>query len=153
MENKSVLSNPYTFLSYVMVFFTIQTILVYILNLPSLITSQSKLVHEYYVKKFTFNIPFDFFLVLFYLEISLFLSRHLCTYPTILSVLCILIITTIIISGSFYLYFTSIPKTDSFFSRWFYAASWKAIIYDVIVLSVTLLSYIFLNMKLNTYSS
>ena len=152
VNNKSIVTDPTLLFIYTTIYFVVQFILVHILNIPSLVTSQHKLVHEYYVDNFVSNTILDFFLVLFYLEIPFFLSRHLCTYPpSLLKTLLIIVCTTTVISGAFYYYFVSKPlNTSSFFSRWFHAAKWTAILYDVVLLSFTFVLYTFFVSKICT---
>jgi hypothetical protein len=152
VNNKSIVTDPTLLMVYTTIYFVVQFILVHILNIPSLITSQHKLVHEYYVDNFVSNTILDFFLVLFYLEIPFFISRHLCTYPpSFLKTLLIIICTTTAISGAFYRYFLSKPlNTSSFFSRWFHAAKWTAVLYDVVLLSFTFVLYTFFVSKICT---
>jgi hypothetical protein len=48
--------------------------------------------------------------------------------------LLIVLITTLIISASFYIYFIMMPLGTSFFSRWFNKVGFRAVFFDMILL-------------------
>jgi hypothetical protein len=48
--------------------------------------------------------------------------------------LLIVLITTLIISASFYIYFIMMPLGTSFFSRWFNKVGFSAVFFDMILL-------------------
>ena len=56
--------------------------------------------------------------------------------------LLVLLGTTALISGSFWAYFSSGPMTSSFFSQWFHRAGFKAVIYDLTLLTLMYLVYV-----------
>lgn len=121
-------------------------ILVYVLHVPQLISGNSDLVHEYYFKNFHINIPFDIFLLFIYLQLSFTLIRFTKVRKEIHKILMVFI-ETILISGAFCLYFLSKPKSSSFFSRWFHSVTYRAIIYDVLLLVFTYIIFRFLQNK------
>ena len=128
--------------------FIISTILiVYILQLPTVITRQKNLVQEYYYDNFFKSFVFDLFLILVYLLLSQLVIYGLnATY--LLTRIILVAITTLCISGAFYLFFISRPlNKDVFFSRWFYAAGFRAVIYDIVLLTITYSILMFILVK------
>lgn len=137
MKTHCLVSFIYAY-SFTMVF------LVYILNLPTLVTGDTKLVEEYYGKNFNFTFVLDFFLFLIYLSISLFFIDYFDVKKFFYKLLTV-IITTIVISGAFFIYFINKPKNnDSFFSRWFHTVTYKSVVYDILLLSFTYVMYQYL---------
>jgi len=121
------------FISYVFSFCISTLLLVYALRLPTFITQEKLLVQEYYQKNAYLYVPLDFILVAIYLAIAalliwLFRATSSNAWQTI-----IVLIVTLIISGLFMWYFLSKPSSSrNFFSRWFHATGWKAVLYDMI---------------------
>lgn len=137
MKTHCLVSFIYAY-SFTMVF------LVYILKLPTLVTGDTKLVEEYYGNNFNFTFVLDFFLFLIYLSISLFFVDYFGVKKFFYKLLTV-IITTTVISGAFYIYFINKPKNnDSFFSRWFHTVTYKAVVYDILLLSFTYVMYQYL---------
>lgn len=136
MEKECLVSFTYAY-SFTMVF------LVYILKLPTLVTGNTKLVEEYYAKNFNYTFILDFFLFLIYLSISLFFINYLNIKTFFNKILTVASVTTII-SGLFFIYFMNTKKTNSFFSRWFHTVTYKAVIYDILLLTFTYIIYTYL---------
>ena len=136
MEKQCLVSFTYAY-SFTMVF------LVYILKLPTLVTGNTKLVEEYYAKNFNYTFILDFFLFLIYLSISLFFISYLNIKTFFNKILTVASVTTII-SGLFFIYFMNTKKTNSFFSRWFHAVTYKAVVYDILLLTFTYIIYTYL---------
>ena len=136
MEKECLVSFTYAY-SFTMVF------LVYILKLPTLVTGNTKLVEEYYAKNFNYTFILDFFLFLIYLSISLFFISYLNIKTFLNKILTVASVTTII-SGLFFIYFMNTKKTNSFFSRWFHTVTYKAVIYDILLLTFTYIIYTYL---------
>lgn len=137
-----------TILQYFLSYFTVMMVLVYILNLPQLVTNDKKgLIKEYYYDNFSNVVVFDFFLIIIYLALSLFFIKLLksdtLTYNTI-----IVILTTILISGIFALYFLNTPENETFFSRWFHSVHYLAIVYDIIIVTSVYLLFYFIKNKI-----
>ena len=124
------------FISYLMACFVSLFFIVFLFRIPQLLTNNSKLVHEYYFKNFSINIPIEVILVFIYLQISLSLIDFFKIKTEIYKII-IVSIVTIIITGGFCTYFISYKKTDSFFSRWFHTVGYISIIYDIILLLFT----------------
>jgi uncharacterized membrane protein YjjP (DUF1212 family) len=136
MEKECLVSFTYAY-SFTMVF------LVYILKLPTLVTGNTKLVEEYYANNFNYTFILDFFLFLIYLSISLFFISYLNIKTFFNKILTVASVTTII-SGLFFIYFMNTKKTNSFFSRWFHTVTYKAVIYDILLLTFTYIIYTYL---------
>jgi hypothetical protein len=100
-------------------------------------TQETTLVDEYYNKNAYLYVPLDFVLVAIYLAIAaLFIWIFRATSSNAWQ-LVVVMVTTFVISGLFMCYFrTSPPSSRSFFSRWFHAAGWKAVFYDMIYVAL-----------------
>jgi len=136
-------------LQYCLSYYTVIMIFVYILNLPQLVTNDKKgLIKEYYYDNFTKTIIFDFFLIILYLALSLFFIKLLGS-DTLINNTIIVILTTILISGLFALYFLNTPENETFFSRWFHSVNYLAIVYDVILVTCVYLLLYFIKNKIH----
>ena len=139
--------------AYICAFVITLILLVYLLKLPYILTGADDLVNEYYVQHALTNIPLDFLLVTLYLltAYALFwcvgVQTHQVAFRTVLVVL-----TAILLSGFFVLYFTKQPVSPSFFSRWFHRVGWSAVLYDAILLMTIYLVYRRLCTIFNTQS-
>lgn len=140
-----ILADPRKILSYTLMFCAVNVLLVYLLRVPYWISNQSSLVDEYYVKNFVKSIPMDYVLVLIYLEIGLFISRQLKLQRYFTKRLLVVVLTTALISGGFMLYFLNKPRDGSFFSRWFHSVTWRALVYDMILVPSVFYGFEFLN--------
>jgi len=119
-------------LSYILAFGFTTVFIVYIINLPGLLTNQQNLVDEYYKVNFLKMIPFDMFLVLFYILAAQLIIYFMDIQEMLLKTF-IVVLTTATISGMFYIGYIQAPlKTSSFFSRWFHSAGLSAVAYDMI---------------------
>jgi len=129
--------------SYIFSFAFTTVLLAYIVKLPYLITGNKTLINEYYSKKFVSSAILDIFLFGIYIYISQFFINYFkinnITYKLIA-----VAITTIIISGSFFIYFINKPSDNTFFSRWFHTVGYKAIVYDVILITFSYMIYNYL---------
>lgn len=135
-------------LTYTISFFTMSFLFIYILDIPTLFTGESSLVKEYYKDNFEKNIILDYFLIIAYLGLAYLVNKLLKT-KTFLEKLIIVAITTACITGIFYMYYMSQKRDESsFFSRWFHSVTWKAMIYDITIVSSIYFGYHFLNKKL-----
>ena len=123
--------------AYSIAFIISTTLIVYILHIPTFITGQQKMVNEYYYDNFLSSTLLDYFLVFAYLLVAQCVLYGL-NANYIAHRLTLVIVTTLCISGGFYLYFKSKPlDKTSFFSRWFYNAGFSAVVYDIVLLTVT----------------
>ena len=120
-------------------FIFVSLIHVYLLNTPQILLGKSNaindLITKYYYTDGIFNVLSEYILIYpLYILISLYLIKKMKITDNILKfLLCILV--TCLISGLFYLLFISRPMTKSFFSKWFHTVGWKAIVYDVLMVS------------------
>jgi len=114
--------------------------IVYIFNIPTLITNAVNLVNEYYYDNILSSLILDYFLIFIYLNICLYFIKkyHVVNFY---KKIFIVLLTTFIISNLFYIIFINLPKSNNFFSRWFYKVGIKASFYDCIIILVTYLIY------------
>jgi len=128
--------------AYSISFIVITLVGIYGLNLPALISQQPELVNQYYYKNWKFYIPFDWVLVAIYLFLSLYIADKLIgATSTHLENIGIILLTTLVISGSFWAYFVKQPISSSFFSQWFHKAGFKAVLYDMLLLILIYVVY------------
>jgi|TARA_Y100000996_G_C22473259_1_gene623034 hypothetical protein len=114
--------------------------LVYFLKLPLLISNQKEIIKEYYAQNFNSTFFLDFVLILVYLLVACFFA-NLFNVQTIPMKFIIVVLTTILITGSFMLYYTSKKNDGSFWSRWFHLSGYKSVLYDIILVSFVYLIY------------
>ena len=137
--------NIVKFINYCLAFAFTTILLVYIIKVPFILTNNSPLVTEYYIDNYIANLLLDFFLIGFYILIGLlFIKVFKIEKPSMK--LFMIIIATIMISGGFMLYFLNTKKTSSFFSRWFHSVTYRAVIYDIILVGLTYLVYKYMNL-------
>jgi hypothetical protein len=123
-------------LCYLLAFGVSTVVIVYILNIPGIITGKQKLVDEYYKTNFLIYIPLDVVLVALYLLVAQ-LFIYISGIKNMLFRFLIVALTTTMISGFFYnMYMSSPVNKDSFFSRWFYGAGLYAILYDIVYVTI-----------------
>jgi len=107
---------------------------VYLARVPFLLSQpNSEIVDEYYNRNMYVNIPLDIFFIAIYLLIA-FITSHLLRLDGLWSFMGILVLTTIVLTGSFWILCTTITPSQWFFSRWFHQMGWRSIVYDVILL-------------------
>lgn len=139
-----IIMKPHCLVSFIYAYTFTMVFLVYILKLPILLTGNTSLINEYYGKNFNYTFLLDFVLFIVYLSLSLFFIE-IFNIKTFSYKLLTVIITTLLISGAFFIYFLSKPKNNnSFFSRWFHTVTYKAVIYDILLLSFTYIMYQYL---------
>lgn len=122
--------------SYVISLFLVTLFIVYIFNIPTLLTSANDLVYEYYYKNMISSFIFDIFLVAFYLSIIMIIIKHIKIKKYEQQII-ISICVTMVISSIFMKLFNNGFLEGSFFSRWFKKAGFNAVIYDGILVSLT----------------
>ena len=137
-------------LCFFMSFSVVLVILTFVLRVPHIITQQSAIVDEYYLKGFIKNVPLDYFFVFVYFLIGLFIIKLFKVHSESIKIL-IMAITTIVITSAFCFYFQSYPVSKAFFSRWFHKAGYRASIYDMFLLVFTYIIYRFLQEKLKKF--
>ena len=121
-------------------------VLIYILNIPAMITQKPKLVNEYYFKNFTKNLPLDFLLVFLYFLVIGLVFKIFNVKCAVYKLLLVALIT-LLISGFFMVYFTSKPKTKNFFSIWFHSVGFTGVVYDIILLTVIYSVFLYIKRK------
>jgi hypothetical protein len=133
--------------AYTISFLLNTVILVYILRLPHRIAGgkHKDLIEMYYYRNMWGSLVFDYVLVGIYFGIADAVMRWGETVKarehSFIKGWMYLLLTILVISGGFYGYFMSIPKTELFFSKWFHAVGWKAVMYDMILLSCQYMLY------------
>ena len=120
--------------TYLLSLTTITAIFVYGMNLPTIVTGNTTLVKTYYYKHYASSFLLDIVLVAIYLGIANMVAEYF-DIVSFLGKLWMVGFITGIISGSFYLYFITNPQTSDFFSKWFHAVKYKAVIYDILLVS------------------
>jgi len=127
-------------IDYIISLLFVTIIFIYGFNLPTLITGNTILVKEYYYDHFLESLLLDVVLVAIYLNIAFYVFKIL-QVKSFLGKLSVVAGVTLLISGAFYLYFIYNKKTSMFFSRWFHTVKHKAVIYDIILLSLVFSVY------------
>ena len=144
----------YSFKEFIIFFYAYSfsmVFLVYLLQLPVLITNEKNIVNIYYIKNFTKTFFMDFFFIIIYFLIAC----QIASYFNITSIpykLLVIVLTTIFLTGSFLFLFTSFKKNNSLFSQWFHNATYKTVIYDVVLLSFIYLIYEYIHNLLQSNS-
>ena len=113
---------------------------VYIFNIPLLITNAINLVNEYYYDNILGSLILDYILIFIYLNICLYFIKKY-SIVNFYKKIFIVLLTTFIISNLFYIIFINLPKSNNFFSRWFHKVGIKASFYDCIIILVTYLIF------------
>jgi hypothetical protein len=126
--------------AYLLSFAFTTVLLIYTINLPTIVTGEKELVKTYYLTNYKSNLILDVFLIAIYLGIAKVGIRYFKLSDVWKRILMVIIVTCII-SSVFYIYFISTPKTSHFFSRWFHTVGFKAVIYDMILVSATYYTY------------
>ena len=130
--------------NYIISFFFTTALLIYIINLPNLLTKHNPLVKEYYYDNFLSSLLLDVFLFGFYILIGVGIIKLLKVKNRITKYL-VMFITIAGISGLFMIYYLNTKRTKSFFSRWFHSVKYTALIYDVLIVGFTYIIYDYLN--------
>jgi len=123
-------------LSYLAALILVTVIMIYLLDVPTIITGAPELVKEYYYDNAIGSFILDIFLVAFYISIAMCISKMLnIRGDDHAKQIVLLAFTSIIISASFMLYFVNGGSEGTFFHRWFMTVGWKAVLYDGILVS------------------
>ena len=119
--------------SYLLSLSIVTVVLVYILDLPTFLSNAPKLVEEYYYGSPVKSFILDIFLIAFYISAGMITSNMLnISSNNQAGQLGSLALSSGIISTAFMFMFLA-QKGSSFFSRWFKAAGFRAVIYDIIL--------------------
>ena len=125
--------------SYLLAFCICSIVIIYMLDVGSIITGNKKIVHSYYY--YFPNLLLDLFFIWVYLLIAFAIIKYFKVEREVYKFV-IIVITTIIITSLWCLYFRSKPMTSSFFSKWFNTVGYSSAIYDAILLGFTYLIYV-----------
>ena len=115
-------------------------IIVYLLDIPAFITQNPKIVHGYYITRAWPNVLLDLFFVFAYLLVAVGIIKYLKVDKNFYKFI-IVIITTLIITSAWCLYFRSKPITNAFFSQWFNSVGYSSAVYDAILVGFIYLIY------------
>lgn len=134
--------------SYLLALLFVTIIVIYILDIPTLISGASDLVHEYYYRNAFASFVLDTFLMAIYILIAMMISKFSNIRKNDYTKrLMVTVLSTFIISTIFMLYFQSNGTSDSFFHKWFKKAGFKAVIYDIILVSCVYMTMIGIHEK------
>jgi len=135
-------------ISYIISFTFVTVICVYLLDLPTIISQAPDLVNEYYYKKAVQSFLYDLILVATYIAISMYIAKvfniESYAYQTV-----VVALVTMFISSSFMVYFQHCgcdPRI--FFIRWFKRVGFKAVLYDMGLVSSIYITMIAIHQKL-----
>ena len=119
--------------SYFLSLSLVTIVLIYILDLPTFLSNAPKLVQEYYYKNAVGSFVLDFFLIAAYISAGMITANVLnIQNDDHAGQLGSLALSSALISTAF-MYIFLAQNTKSFFSRWFKAAGFRAVLYDVIL--------------------
>ena len=119
--------------SYFLSLSVVTIVLIYILDLPTFLSNAPKLVQEYYYGNAVGSFVLDFFLIAAYISAGMITANALnIREDDRAGQLGSLALSSALISTAFMYMFLS-QNTKSFFSRWFKAAGFRAVLYDMIL--------------------
>lgn len=117
-----------------LVFVTV--VVIYLLDVPTIISGAPDLVKEYYYDNAIGSFILDFFLVAFYISVAMFVSDLLNIRPDDHAKQVVLLtLVSMLISTSFMFYFVGGGAKGTFFHRWFTRVGWNAVLYDGMLVS------------------
>jgi hypothetical protein len=125
--------------SYLLAFAIGSIIIVYLLDVGSIITGNKEIVHSYY--NYLPNLLLDLFFVWAYLMVAAGIIKYFEIVKELYKFI-IVIITTLVITSLWCLYFRSKPVTSAFFSKWFNAVGYSSAVYDAVLVSFIYLIYV-----------
>ena len=119
--------------SYFLSLSVVTIVLVYILDLPTFLSNAPRLVQEYYYGNAVGSFVLDFFLIAAYISAGMITANALnIRGDDHAGQLGSLALSSALISTAF-MYMFLAQNTKSFFARWFKAAGFRAVLYDVIL--------------------
>lgn len=121
-------------ISYFLSLIIVTLVMIYLLDFPGYLTGANDLVKEYYYKNMLGSFILDIFLVAFYISMAMIVSGYFKIRDNTYELLAVMA-TCVIISTLFMLLFKSGYKKGSFFSRWFNRVGFRAVIYDMFLVS------------------
>ncbi len=116
-------------------------VVTYCLNLPHiLMPKHESLIREYYIVNMFPNFLFDVLFIVVYLAIPMFVKHQLKLNVT--QTICVVAIVTACLTALACAIFRMRPVAPSnFFSRWFHAVGSNAIVYDVMLVTISYALY------------
>jgi len=125
-------------LSFVISYF----IVVYTIQIPSLLTDNHPIIKEIYYTKAYKMLPLDFLFIIIYIWFAKYLLSHIKNKTTINEDILFIAITTAVLTTIFCFYFRYIPVNYSnIFSRWFHYVGYRSVIYDIIIVCSVYILY------------
>ncbi len=122
--------------AYILSLSFITVVYVYVLNIPAYISQAPDLVNNYYYKNAISSFILDIFLIAFYMSVSMYAAKFLnLNQKDNSQQLLAVILSTTIVSSLFMVYFLYFGDKNSFFTKWFSHVGYKAVLYDVILVS------------------
>lgn len=114
----------------------ITVVFIYVLDIPTFISQAPDLVNEYYYKNAISSFILDVFLIAFYISAAMYAGKFLrLSQKDHAQQLLAVVMTTTLVSSLFMLYFLSFGEPKAFFTRWFDRVRYKAVLYDVVLVS------------------
>lgn len=111
-------------------------VFIYLLDIPTFISQAPNLVREYYYKNAISSFILDVFLIAFYISAAMYVGKWLnIAKKDNAQQLLTVIITTLMVSSIFMIYFLNFGEPKMFFTKWFSSVGYKAVLYDVILVS------------------
>lgn len=121
-------------ISYFLSLTIVTLVMIYLLDFPGYLTGANDLVREYYYKNMLGSFILDIFLVAFYISMAMIATGYFKIRDNTYELLAVMA-TCVVISTLFMILFQSGYKKGSFFSRWFNRVGFKAVIYDMFLVS------------------
>ena len=99
---------------YTFAFIITMLFLVYIFNIPKLVTNAKNILTEYYYDNILSSLILDYFFIFIYLNIVLYFIKKYNIVDFYKKIF-IVLLTTFIITNTFYIIFVNMPKSTNFF--------------------------------------
>jgi len=114
----------------------IMVIYIYILNIPAYISQAPDLVHEYYYKHAISSFITEICFIALYISAAMLVGKWLnINQHDNAQQLITVALTTAVMSSLFMIFFVYFGEPKAFFTRWFTRVGYKAVLYDVILIS------------------
>lgn len=121
-------------LIFLLSYLLVMGVLVYLIRLPTWITGNRELVHEYYFTEPWKSLILDLVFILMYLGFAYLIWKSLDITSVVYQGL-VVVSSTAFLTLFFWWYYTrTAMDSSSFFSRWFHGVGASAVIYDMILL-------------------
>ena len=120
--------------SYILSMTVVTVGLIYVIDLPGYLTGAHDLINEYYYDNAIKSFILDIFLFSLYISISMW-ATQIIKPSNNTSELLTVVATTAAVSSLFLMLFKTRAFKGTFFDRWFKRVGYKAVIYDLILVS------------------